>query len=330
MSSVYPLQFRPQFKEYLWGGRRLGEVLDKPIGDGPTYAESWEIVDHGEDQSVVANGPLQGTTLHQLVTEHGRSLLGDSYFASGSPPEQFPLLLKFLDAQKDLSLQVHPDDAYGATLDPPDLGKTEAWVVMHAEPDSVIYAGLKAGFDRDAFARELHRGTGHLCVHQIRPQVGDCVFIPAGVVHAIGAGLLIAEIQQASNTTFRLFDWNRVGADGKPRPLHLEQGLEVTDYDIGPIEPQRPQSTSREFVERLVDCDKFVLDRWILPAEVRETFPVDGRFHIVAVLDGRLTLEHPHTPEPLRRGQVVLLPAERDALSMDIANNTVLLDMWVS
>lgn len=326
-ASLYPLQFRPHFKQYLWGGRRLGDVLGKPIGDGPHFAESWEVVDHGEDQSVVANGPLSGRTLHSVVSENGLQLFGDS-----APRIQFPLLLKFLDAQQNLSLQVHPDDVYGAAMDPPDLGKTEAWVVMHAEPDSIIYAGLKRGFDRHAFARELSRGTGHLCAHKIHPQAGDCIFIPAGVVHAIGAGLLIAEIQQASNTTFRLFDWNRVGDDGQPRPLHLEQGLDVTDYQIGPIEPQRPTPTDRAHVERLVECDKFVLDRWTVAGspETEFTFPADNRFHIVTVLAGTAELNHVHVDQRLQRGRTLLLPAIREPLTLKLSDSAILLDMWMN
>ena len=323
--SLYPLQFRPHFKQYLWGGRRLGDVLGKPIGKGPHFAESWEVVDHGEDQSVVENGPLAGRTLHQLVTQFGQPLFG-----SASPGTQFPLLLKYLDAQQNLSLQVHPNDAYGATMNPPDLGKTEAWVVMHAEPDSVIYAGLKRGFDRAAFARELAIGTGHLRAHKITPRTGDCIFIPAGVVHAIGAGLLIAEIQQASNTTFRLFDWNRVGLDGQPRPLHLEQGLDVTDYEIGPIEPQHPLPTERSHVERLVDCEKFVLDRWTANAGVNDyLFPADDRFHIVAVLQGHAELNHPHIETRLDRAATVLLPARREPLEVRLSDSAILLDMWM-
>ena len=319
-AQLYPLQFRPHFKEYLWGGRQLGEVLGKPIGDGPNFAESWEVVDHGEDQSIVANGPLKGTPLQAVVDKFSKELLG-----SDSNAKQFPLLLKFLDAQQNLSIQVHPDDAYGATMSPPDLGKTEAWVVMHAEPGSIIYAGIKRGFDQAAFARELERGTGHLCVHKIEPKTGDCIFIPAGVVHAIGAGLLIAEIQQASNTTFRLYDWGRVGTDGQPRPLHLQQGLEVTDFARGPIAPQIPQPTDREHVQRLVECDKFVLDRW--QASGSHSIPSDGRFHIFTVLSGAATIDHPALPDSLSRGGTVLLPAMRDALDITLDDGTILLDM---
>ena len=152
-------------------------------------------------------------------------------------------MFKFLDAQKTLSVQVHPNDDQAARLDPPDLGKTEAWVVLAAEPGSRIYAGLKRGFDRHALEREVHRGTCELCLHSFEPQPGDCVFIPAGTVHALGAGLVVAEIQQASDTTFRLFDWNRVDRDGKPRPLHIRESLDTINYLRGQVQPQTPAAT---------------------------------------------------------------------------------------
>lgn len=322
MSSLYPLRFRPLFRQYIWGGRRLATALGKPIGAGDDYAESWEVVDHGDDQSIVADGPLAGTGLRQLVLSHGAELLGRDF-----PKDPFPLLWKFLDAQKVLSLQVHPNDDQAARLDPPDLGKTEAWVVLDALPGSVIYAGLKRGFDRAALAREIVRGTAELCLHKIAPQVGDCIFIPAGTVHAIGAGLLVAEIQQASDTTFRLYDWNRVGADGRPRPLHVEQGLEVIDFQRGPVQPQQPQATQRKHVMRLVDCDKFVLDRWDFDQPA--TAGGDERFHILAVVQGSVEVEGDACAEPLQKGQTMLLPASCGSVTLNPRQRCQLLDAYL-
>src|SRR5688572_11755659 len=265
------LRFQPLFRRYLWGGRRLGTMLGKPIGDGDDYAESWEIVDHDADQSVVAAGPLAGRTLTELMRHHREELLGRH-----AAHEHFPLLLKYLDCQRTLSVQVHPNDEQAAKLDPPDLGKTEAWVVLAAEPGSRIYAGLKPGVDRMTLERELARGNCEACLHEFEPRVGDCLLIEAGTVHALGAGLLVAEIQQASNTTFRLFDWNRLDADGKPRALHVEQSLDTIDYNRGPVNPLLPQPTQNPNVERLVACDKFVLDRWHF--DTPQTIENDDRF----------------------------------------------------
>jgi mannose-6-phosphate isomerase len=269
-------------------------MLGRPLPPGDDYAESWEIVDHGQDQSVVANGPLAGHTLSELVRSHGDELLGRQ-----APQARFPLLLKFLDCNRTLSVQVHPNDEQAARLDPPDLGKTEAWVVLAAEPGSKIYAGLHEGVTRDDLAAAVAAGRCEELLHQFEPRVGDCVFIPAGTVHALGAGLVIAEIQQASDTTFRLFDWNRVDADGKPRALHVEQALAVIDFNRGPVSPVRPQSTTEPGRERLVASDKFVLDRLTLngPREIGG----DDRCHILACIDG--------DAGSLATGETGLLPA---------------------
>ena len=301
LMPLYPLRFAPVFRRYLWGGRQLGTVLNKPIG-AETCAESWEVVDHGADQSVVTNGPLRGKTLGEIVREFGPELLGQYH-----PQTQFPLLFKFIDAAQPLSVQVHPDDARAALLTPPDFGKTEAWVVLAAQSGSLIYAGLKRGFDRAALEREVDRGTSELCLHRFEPKVGDCMFLPAGVVHALGAGILIAEIQQSSDTTYRLFDWNRVGPDGSPRPLHIEPALDAIDYAYGPVSPQRPEPTDHPGVERLVACDKFLLERWTLSPDA---MPVSGGVcRIVSVIAGRMAISSSGERTELQVGDTVLVPA---------------------
>jgi mannose-6-phosphate isomerase len=308
MTPLYPLTFQPVLKRYLWGGRRLGTVLGKPIGDGSDYAESWEIADHEHGQSIVANGPLAGTSLHQLVTSRGAELLGrHAPLVRQSLQPRFPLLFKFLDCQRDLSVQVHPNDAAASRLTPPDLGKTEAWVVLEAQPGSRIYAGLKKGVDESRLRRALSDGSVENCLHWFEPQPGDCVFIPAGTVHALGAGLLVAEIQQASDTTYRLYDWGRVGPDGKPRSLHVEPALTVTDYSAVGIEPQQPSATGRQGVQCLVSCDKFVLNRWRVTNE--ESLDLGEGFHILSVLDGQLDVSAGDSRVRLLRGQTTLLPA---------------------
>lgn len=313
MSLNVPIRFHPLFRQYIWGGRRLGDVLGKPIAKDGVFAESWEISDHGDDQSVVTDGVFAGKTLQKLVEECNAELFGRHAGLT-----QFPLLLKFLDANRNLSVQVHPNDQQAAKLNPPDAGKTEAWVVLHAEPGAKVYAGLKRGFDRQALEREVNRGTTELCLHSFEPQVGDCIFIPAGTIHAIGAGLLIYEIQQSSDTTFRLFDWNRVGDDGQPRPLHIEQALAVTDFDRGPIKPQ--SVNPNDAIQTLVDSDKFVLQRrWI---ESQATIGGDDRFHILAVVEGEVVIGG----EPLKPGCVTLVPA---AATAEVQGRGILLDAFL-
>jgi mannose-6-phosphate isomerase len=319
---LYPLRFEPLFRHYLWGGRKLGKLLGKPIGEGNDYAESWEVVDRGADQSRVAEGPLAGTALSELVRSHGAALLGRHH-----PQARFPLLLKFLDCEKILSVQVHPDDKMAARLNPPDLGKTEAWVVLAADPGSFIYAGLKRGFDRAALEREVQRGTCELCLHRLEPKVDDCLFLPAGAVHALGAGLVIAEIQQSSDATFRLFDWNRIGPDGRPRPLHVEQSLEAIDYNLGPVQPQEPQPTEQADVQRLVQCEKFVLDR--CKFDQARTIGGDERFHLLAVLDGAIQVAGDPTGKLLQTGQTVLLPAGLGKCLLRPIQPTTMLDIYL-
>ena len=300
--QLYPLTFEPVFRSYIWGGRRLGEVLGKPIGDGPRYAESWEVVDHGEDQSVVAQGPLAGRNLGQLRQQFGAELLGDAY--ANEPA--FPLLLKYLDCNRVLSVQVHPNDQYAKQMTPPDLGKTEAWYVIDAEPGAVIYAGLAEGVDREAFAAAIQAGRVREVLHQIEAQPGQCVFIPAGTVHALGAGILVAEIQQSSDTTFRVYDWDRVDDKGKPRALHIDQALAVTNYAAGPVAPSTPTPIPWGG-QRLVVCDKFFLDHY--QGQQPISVATEGVVRILTVVDGGGTLGYQGETIKMPRGQTVLLPA---------------------
>lgn len=322
-NRLYPLRFQEVFRQYIWGGRRLETSLGKSIPVGEQIAESWEVVDHGNDQSVVIAGELSGQSLHSIVTSHSAELFG-----CHSPLRQFPLLFKFLDCQRTLSVQVHPNDAQAALLDPPDLGKTEAWVVLAAEPGSKIYAGLQADCIRDDLAKHLQNGSCEECLHAFEPQVGDCVFIPAGTVHALGAGLLIAEIQQASDTTYRLFDWNRLDTDGKPRQLHVEQSLEVTDYQRGPVGPQVPESTKENdglLIENLVDCEKFVLNRWNFNQPV--SCGDDHRFHLLVVTEGEVSVEGDPMDQPVTAGETILLPASCGEVPISPLGDATLLEI---
>lgn len=311
--ELYPLRFNPIFQTYLWGGRRLGTELNKPIGDEPTYAESWEIVDHGSHQSIVSSGPLAGTTLGDLVRDRGTELLGADCLRWIQDPalpanlaNRFPLLFKFLDAKKNLSVQVHPNNEMAATLTPPDLGKTEAWYVLDAAPGSKVYAGLQPDVTPDILRAAIEDNTAESVLHSVEPQAGDCLFIPAGTVHAIGEGLLIAEIQQCSNTTFRLYDWGRVDKDGLPRELHIEQGLAATDFEIGPVNFQQPTALD-EVTESIVDCDKFLLNR--VRPQSRLRMNTDGSFKLLVVTQGSITLDDDPASSALHRGDTCLIPA---------------------
>ncbi len=310
----------------------MATVLNKPIGD-QTAAESWEIVDHGDTQSVVKFGPLAGKTLRQLIETAGASLLGAAVMAKVSAAtvpdylqNRFPLLLKFLDANRHLSIQVHPDDRFGSTLTPPDLGKTEAWYVMAAEPGAKIYAGLRKGVDQESFSAAVADGATESVMHSFEPSVGDCVFIPAGTMHAIGKGLLIAEIQQASDTTFRVCDWGRVGDDGKSRPLHIAQSIAATDFTRGPVNPALATEVEPGVIE-LVSCEKFVMRRHELT--MAKSFGGDQRFRILAVVAGEVTVAGDPSGQPLKHGETALLPASLPATSVNASEGAMLLEIFV-
>ena len=233
--SLYPLRFEPILRRLIWGGRRLGTVLHKPIGEGNDYAESWELADYRDAVSVVNEGDSPGPPCATWCTSAARKCWGLACRAGS----QFPLLVKFIDAREVLSVQVHPDDEKGKRL-ADDNGKTETWVIVDAEPGSLIYAGLRPGVTREQFDAAIEDGQVEPLLHRFPARPGDCIMIEAGTVHAIGAGVLLAEIQQMSDATFRVFDWGRVGPDGRPRELHISEAMESTDFARGPVNPLIP------------------------------------------------------------------------------------------
>lgn len=285
-----PLVFEPLFMERVWGGRRLETLLGKYLPPSVRIGEAWELVDREEAQSVVHEGPFRGWTLHELWCERRAEIFGP-----GVPrTPRFPLLCKILDAQERLSVQVHPPAAAAAQLN--GEPKTEVWYLLDASLDSDLYAGLKRGVDRAAFERALHEGRVAEQIHSFPIQVGDTMFIPSGRVHAIGAGNLIVEVQQNSDTTYRVFDWNRLGLNGKPRELHIEQSMTSINFDD--IEPAVVQPSG----ELLVDCDEFRVERWTL--DQPRVSPGPG-FAIFTVIDGRVEC----AGRAFDRGAFFLLPA---------------------
>lgn len=316
-----PLRFDPILKRLRWGGRRLGSVLNKPIGAGADYAESWEVCDHHDDQSRVADGPLRGWTLRRLVRERAPELLGRQAGLDG-----FPLLFKFLDASDRLSVQVHPNDEQANARRPGERGKTEAWVILDAPPGSFVYAGLKPQVTRETLAQAIAGGTVEECLHRLPVTRGDCVFIPAGTVHAIGEGVLLAEVQQTSNLTYRLFDWNRQGPDGKSRELHIDDSLACTDFDRGPVDLIKPRtrwSGAGHRVEQLVRCPYFQLVRHIVtePTEL----PADDRCHVLMGLEGDVRVGDGHR---LACGSTLLVPATALPTSIDPLSPSAFLEVF--
>lgn len=286
-----PLTFEPIFMERIWGGRRLESEFGKKLPAQKRIGESWEIVDRSEAQGVVRSGPQRGTTLHELWTKHREEVFGHVVAA-----DRFPLLIKLLDAQDKLSLQVHPPTAIAKQLG--GEPKTEFWYIARADPEAEIFAGLKKPTTRDEFQHALTAGTVADYAYAVRVKAGDAMFLPAGRFHAIGGGNLIVEVQENSDTTYRVFDWNRVDENGKPRTLHVEQALQSIDFSDCRPELIRPKG------ELLVRDKLFEIQKWTLD-QPRQIAP-PGRFVIVCCLQGALRC----VDIELGPGEFFLVPAQ--------------------
>jgi len=322
--ALYPLKFKPIFKQYLWGGRNLARLGKKLDVEGPV-AESWEISDHGEDTSVVAEGPLQGKTLRDLIGMYGEKI---------SPPREggrFPILIKYIDAKKKLSIQVHPDDTYARAHEGPlELGKNECWFVMDAPPGAELIMGLKRGVSREDLSRMMDEDRIEDAINRIPVSPGDFIFIKTGTVHAILENIMVCEIQQNSDTTYRLYDWGRVGPDGIPRPLHRQKALDVISflppgeydermrgivipYDRGAENGTQELVRSRFFNIDLIRCTK-----------TREFDLAGACFHTLNVIEGGGTIRSTRGDVSFSRGDSLLIPGALPSYSIETKNATLL------
>ena len=302
---LYPLRFEPIYQYRLWGGRRLASLLSAPLpGDGP-IGEAWLLSDRDDHPSHVANGPLKGRTLGQLLKQWPEQLLGKL----AGRFRRFPLLLKFLDARDTLSVQVHPSDRQADYLPAGETGKTEAWVVLEAGPESRIYAGLKPATTADNLRRAIANGTvaDHLAC--FTPKPGDGIFVQAGTVHSLG-GVVVFEVQENSDVTFRLYDWDHIDAKtGQPRPLQVEQAMACIDFAQGAIGPVAPvvEEVKPVLRERLFLCEHFGL--WRLRGESPFTVGAAGTPRVLVCIGGDGQLEHDGADYAVGKGDVLLLPA---------------------
>lgn len=302
----YPLLFRPVLKDYIWGGRTLETRLDRELPPG-IVAESWEIAAHEDGTAVVVNGRFAGQPLTAVHETLGLDLIGRNN-AWAQERRKFPLLVKLLDAQDKLSVQVHPDDDYALAHEGNELGKTEMWVVLHAEPEAGLILGVRAGTTAEAFRAAIPSGMLEHYLHTVAIQPGDFVCVPAGTIHAILGGALIAEIQQNSNTTYRVYDWNRA-SNGQSRPLHINKALDVIDF--GRVEPalQPPRVLAEsDGVRRLLLCRNryFTVERIEMEAGASFDGACDGRsLEIWGAIEGRVDL----SGVGLSAVQFALLPA---------------------
>lgn len=303
---LYPFLFKPVFQERIWGGRNLKRLYHKPLPPTVPIGESWEICDRADVQSQIANGPLEGKTLHWLMEHHRADLMGKARALHG----RFPLLIKILDAEEKLSLQVHPPAAKAQVLK--GEPKTEMWYIAKAKEGAELYVGLRHGVSRQEFEAKIADGTVAKCFHRIPVQSGDAMFLPSGRVHAIGAGLVIFEIQQNSDTTYRVFDWNRFDAHGKPRQLHVRESLnciDFADFEPAPIRADEPESEPANLhLQTLVEDPLFEVEvvKMLPPGKIDYSLSVP---HIVAAIEGEVTINHKSVPVTLSPGQFCLAPA---------------------
>ena len=288
-----PIRFVPLSMERVWGGRHFESLLGKDLPKDAVIGELWEVVDRPEAQSIVLEGALKGKTLHDLWTTARGEIFGNRHL--GNPSPRFPLLVKLLDARDRLSVQVHPPAHRAEELN--GEPKTECWYFLDADKDASIYAGLKKGVTRADFERSLSDGTVEEMLHNTPVSAGESIFIPSGRLHAIGAGLVIVEIQQNSDTTYRVFDWNRTGLDGKPRDLHVPQSMASIDFED--FEPSVTPASNTV----VADCPLFHVSKLELrsPADLAD----QDEFSIITGLTGECECEGVH----IRPGTFSLLPA---------------------
>jgi mannose-6-phosphate isomerase len=294
----YPLLLEPALHAKVWGGRKLADVMGKTLPSADPYGESWEL----HDSCVVANGDYTGKTLGELVEIYGAELIG----AGNDPADGLPLLVKLLDAADWLSIQVHPNDAQAAELEGQPRGKTEAWIILAAEPSARLVIGVEPGTDRETMAQAIR--DNHLEDYIVAADVkaGDVFYIPAGTVHAIGPGIVLYEIQQSSDTTYRLYDWGRMGLDGKPRQLHIEKGVQVSNLASVPqvTHPARDSSP----VVTMVQGEFFTTTLYRLQRD-SQSIQTSGSFHALTCSDGAVVVEANGESVAMTTGQTVMIPA---------------------
>jgi len=292
-----PIAFSPIYMTRVWGGRSLETVYQRDLPDDQPYGESWEMSDRAGEQSIVSSGPFAGKSLHDLWTNHREEIFGEDLTG-----DRFPLLIKILDARDDLSIQVHPPAEVADELggDP----KTEMWYIADCDPGAKLYIGLKDGCTRESFERSLAEGTVEEQVHAVSPRAGESIFIPSGRLHAIGAGFIIYEIQQNSDTTYRVFDWNRVGLDGDPRDLHIDESMASIDFDD--LEPGMDQPDG----DTLASCEYFFVTRHNIP-ESQELTVQNDAFSIITVISGQICSE---AGTIFKTGDFLILPRNAEPL----------------
>lgn len=310
--NLYPLTFTPALKDYIWGGRNLEKLYNRELPASGPIAESWEISGHPNGPAVVNAGPWAGQSLPEVLEALGASLVG-THADWALERNKFPLLIKLLDAQKRLSVQVHPEDDYALANENGELGKTEMWYILHAEPGAQLILGLRPGVTPEAFRQAVADNELNVWLHHLPVEAGDAIFVPAGTVHAILEGIIAAEIQQNSDTTYRIYDWGRVGADGAPRPLHVDKALDVINFQLiepGAYQPQVVASADGTTRLEITRSEYFVVEKVALSPGAVYAGQTDGTsLEIWGTVDGSSELTWAGEPISLPAIRFCLVPA---------------------
>lgn len=326
-NPLYPLKFRPRFVPKMWGGRRLEEILDKPIPPDEPIGESWELYDfppgviegsEGWTSAEVANGDLAGVTLHELVTGDAARLLGPVKPVETPSGPQFPILIKFLDAEQDLSVQVHPDEAYAASHEEAHL-KNEAWFVVAHVSGARLLKGLQPGATRERFEKAIEEGSVEDLLMALPARDGDVHYLPSGTVHALGAGMLVAEVQTPSDTTYRVYDFKRIDPKtGQERELHVAQAMECIDFDSAGSEP----APSVHGDGLVVQAPQFSVEQRSADAGLARA-PAAGVPTVLIFLEGSGEISgEGFAPVPFRKGETLLLPADLARVHIETARKS--------
>lgn len=325
-SMLYPLIFKPIFKEIIWGGTDILPFKGLPA-DTRKIGESWELSHVEGNYSEVANGSLTGKTIDELAEEYGARLLGKQVFERSG--KTFPLLIKFIDARDNLSIQVHPDDALAAKRHN-SFGKTEMWYVVKASPEAALYSGFSQQISPEEYVRRVEDNTITDVLKKYNVQAGDVFFLPAGRVHAIGSGCFIAEIQQTSNITYRIYDYNRKDANGKNRELHTDLAKDAIDYTLYPDYKTSYIPVSDEAIT-LVECKYFTNNILDLTNAMRRDFSSIDSFVIYMCLAGKAVIKDNKDNElSVYQGQTVLIPAETKTIEIEPSPTTKMLETFIN
>lgn len=316
---LYPLKFIPRLKERIWGGKALETELGKELPAGTNFGESWEISGLAGDISVVAEGELEGNNLQELVETYMGDLVGDHIYEKFGV--EFPLLIKFIDARENLSIQVHPDDELAMDLHD-SYGKTEMWYVIAADPGAALYVGFNRDVTPQEFLDAAADGTLPSLLNRIEVAPGEAYFIPAGTIHAVGQGVLVAEIQETSDITYRVYDWGRKDEDGKPRELHTEAAVSALDFSRGKDLSVTAVPVTNKAAQ-LVECEYFTTNIIAVEDSCERDYSEVDSFVIYICLDGDMAVCFSAGAVELRKGETLLIPRQEDFIEID-GNGTIL------